>query len=1178
MIIDSKIKKAIESNNLIAFVGSGCSAKFGLPNWKNLVLDIIKEVDKKEYDVFAPVLDIDAMSPIEVLEKLKPEHNLIKKYIKDNYKIKESEDFTLHKKIFDLTKGVITTNFDNSFEIALNKTVDPSIFTSSFNISEIDKDGKPYIFKLHGTYSEPDNCVLFKEDYNNLYINKKSAAREKLKSLFTNKVILFIGFSFSDIEINHIFENLDKAFGNNNKHFILTTNPDEFKYFDFLNPIGLSSYDEIDVYIDKCLNYKKDFDKIENKVESDTFKNNKSIENKIALLTPNPIDLDFKDELNKVISNFNNIDLTFYKGTLNVETLLSLEDFDLIIIISKVFKKQIYIEDENLKSYLMSIDEICYSIPNPEIPVVFITNEEVQKTIDYNTVLISTFKNALIKKFVYKAFRLGKLDFLEENIWVNIKNLFDNEVKAGKAKFKSIYGSSRSLSIGMKSLTNVIGRVEEQSSLVNRIKNATKSHRLLNIKASGGTGKTTLIKKIAYELYNRGYYREGVTFKSCESIKSYGAFEELLIEGFQLANIIDFKEYLSENFHHEKIDLLIILDNFETVVNSLDEQEYKCVLDLLKFTTDFATILITSRDRISVNDDFEDVYSLTPLITEDALTLFQISYGEVKDPIELRILRTEILEDLLNNNPLAIKLVTNSSIKFKKIFQLKEQLTTHFFESTNSDYSKVFENDADLNIERKKSIYQSINYSYSTLNHKEKIGLEILSLFPDGISLSDFKKCFKNQKSVNHINENHLRALKDKSLIEDYNGTLQLQPIIRRFAEFQFSNRSVEVKQDFCTDAYSYNCFLLDVLELIEKKRGFSESIKIFNLYKNNMINVLYYIPDIKVDKDTSVPEKKYLLNYIYSVEDFFINEQILNKYVQKLIDLNSYFSDLPNANILLDVMRYVKQYFYSEFDNSYSFLNKLFSVEEMENRDFSNEDYLETRYKNLIANIHGMEGYTLQRVKSLINNDFQFSTFIDANFFYLGIPDNISRDRGGFYKFEYDLMEGNLDESKLEDIIDSLFMDEHLEIVQCTYTLSKVKNLKRRVIQKLVVTNPYTKGLKELMFAFVSNNNQDKVKHFENAIKSLFHIKYYYLEALYYYCLYLKETDFKKFKIKLKEGLIMSAKFHYQYLLHLFTTINSEIRVTYDFSYSFYPIEGLEPYVIKHNEFWKNEYEKIDS
>jgi hypothetical protein len=1175
MDIPKQIKTAIEQNKLIIFSGAGLSKRFNLPDWKKLVKDVINEIDIEALRAYIPLLDLGdvGLSPIEVLEKLKNEHNTIRKYIRDHFKI-EKGDLTLHKNIIDLSGQIVTTNYDDSFEKASDFQINSANYTSEFNVSEISKDGRPFIFKLHGSYNEADKCILFNEDYERLYSND-SAAKEKLKSIFIEKTILFVGFSFSDPDINLIFDNLDKVFKNNNKHFILTKEPKEFKKFHFISPIEITNHDQIEIFIGECLKYKKDYLASKDTLKAEKIHKEPNLEYtpKIAILYPKPLDIDFKDNLSKVVSSFDSLNAHFHLGSLNQRTLTKIEDYDLLIIVSKVFKSKLYVEDDNLKSSLFTPEEICSHITNDQVPVVFITNEKIVPVTSYPSIYIESSRSTILNRFIYKALKNGETDFNDEEIFVSINN-WNLKIEKGKACFSSIYNNNRDLSIGRKALTSVVGRIEEQAALASRLISILSSNKLLNIKASGGTGKTTLVKKIAYELYNRGYYTAGVTFKSCESIKTYSHFEETLIEGFNLNNILEFKQYLIENYSNSKIDCLIILDNFETVVNKLQKKDLEKAIELLKFSTDYANIVVTSRERIAPSEDFEDVFSLTSMITDDALILFQENYGEITDEKELRILRTDILEDLLNNNPLAIKLVTKSRTRFGHISELKQQIKDNFFESTNEDYTLVFKDTTDLNIERTKSIYQSINYSYTTLNSREKIGFELLSLFPDGISLSNFKKCFEKSVSSNRISDRELRTLKDKSLLEDYNGTLQLQPIIRRFAEWQFSKRSPETKQRFCTDAYRFNCYVLNVIRLIEKKKNTSEALKLYVHYKNNLLNVLSYIQDIDLDEDDNVKKKKYLLNYIYEVEDYFINEKQIEEFNLKVRLLNDFFSDVPNAQTLIEVLLYSKQYYHKDFDEPYKKMSKLLSVQQMEERNFDSEDYIETRYNGIISTVHSMEGFTLQRLKTAISN--KETSYLDCHIFYLGIPDNISRQKDGFYFFEYEFMLNRLNVQQLETYIDSLYLEEHLEIMQCTYILSKIKPIEKKTIQKLVVTNPYTRGLKELMYAFNAISHPEKISHFEAAISNLYHIKYYYLEALYYYCKFLKKEHKDTYEKKLEEGVSLSEKYRYQYMNYLFKNIDGE-TVQYNFTYDYYELPELEHFIQSHNKSWEKYFKEND-
>lgn len=1167
MNINSDLKEAIINNKVIVFAGSGMSKNFGLPDWNKMVIETIKIINKPDLNPFIQLLEKGTtISAIDVLEFLKSDEKKVRSFIKDNFRVDAKGDFSLHKKLLQLTEGkIITTNYDNSFELASNHEILPTNPTSKYNINEVSKGNTPFVLKLHGSYSEPDNCIVFKDDYVKLYSQENDqAAPEKLKALFSEYVFLFMGFSFSDPDINMIFAKLDKVFGGYNKHFIVTSEPEKFKAYSFLEAVEIENYTKIQSVIDELLQYKNEnkITKTSNLLPVD--KNEIIVKNKkIAVLSPNPIDLNFTAEIKNVLHHVENIKANFFLGTLNIKTLQIIEDYDLLIIVSKVFKDKIYIEDDNLKSNLISLKDLCDNVTNDQVPILLITNDKIDINLNYSIVNISNFKNDVIKRFLFKI-KKKQFEFDDENIKSNSILWKEIEIENGIALRVSIYENNKDLEIGKKCLTDVIGRIEEQSNIASRLISIKESNRLLNVKASGGIGKTTLTKKIAYELYNRGYYKQGVNFKSCENIKTLEDFEELIIEGFNFANIRNFREHLIQNYSNNKIDLLLILDNFETVVNNLNGLDFEKVLELLKFSTDYGNIVITSRERICA-DDFEDVFTLTPMITDDAVVLFQKYYQKkIDDKNELKILRNEILEELLDNNPLAIKLVTTSRTPYKFVSELRDQIKEHFFECINEEYSDVFKNNADLNIERAKSIFQSINYSYASLNTRERLAFELLSLFPDGIELNNFKKCFARGKSSNNISDTELKKLENKSLLENYNGVLQLQPIIRRFAEFQFNKRK-ENRQKYYKDAFNYNEFILEILGLISLNRSFSTGIKTFNNFKNNLLKVLDYMPCIETASDDLIA-KEYFLKYIYDLDSFLSTEKNVLVFQKKTNELSDFFKEIDNGEKLIKVLTIWQTYYIKEFDDSYQILSSFFSVEDMDNRTIKDEKKIETLWKDLISPIHSMEGHTLKHVKSIIVNK-NYEKAIISHFYYLGIIGNIQKKEDDpFYYFEYNLRNNKLNVQELENHIDNLFMEEHLQIMQCTYILSKVKPLSKKTINKLVVTNPYTNGLKNLMFAFNSTNTDEKREYFEIALDNLYHIKYYYLEALFYYCMFLKEIDTISYEVKLSEGLRLSREFRYQFLDYLFSNIDN-VTNSYIFNYNYYGLEGIEEFVNESND-----------
>ena len=192
------IRKAMNNNKLVIFVGSGVSANSGLPSWEDLVEEFRKGIGIKENDLS----DDDFLKIPQYyynLRKEKEYYELINEVFNVN-----ADPNILHDLIFQFNpNNIITTNYDELIE---EKAKEKGLF---YDVISRDKD-LPYtqndkmIIKMHGDLKY-NNIVLKEEDYLSYSSNFK-LIENYIKSLLSSNVVLFIGYSLNDINMKIIFQ------------------------------------------------------------------------------------------------------------------------------------------------------------------------------------------------------------------------------------------------------------------------------------------------------------------------------------------------------------------------------------------------------------------------------------------------------------------------------------------------------------------------------------------------------------------------------------------------------------------------------------------------------------------------------------------------------------------------------------------------------------------------------------------------------------------------------------------------------------------------------------------------------------------------------------------------------------------------------------------------------------
>ena len=267
--IPSELKKAIEADDLVLFIGAGLSWDLkntdneSLEGWGKMVKSITSHLITEGYITDELKQICDVLEPIEtlkILEKKGISKREIGGFVKHYFTLRGGNDFSFHKKLFSLSTKIITTNYDKAFEKAIPGLQEIKAYKGKdYELNRVKKDSV-FLFKLHGCIDGIDSMVLFPSDYDSLYDDKGREAEHALHTLrilISNKTFLFIGTGLGDPQINGIFKEINRIQGiYDQKHYIITDKPLEDS-LNFLTSIKVASYTEIPEVIDQLLEIKQ---------------------------------------------------------------------------------------------------------------------------------------------------------------------------------------------------------------------------------------------------------------------------------------------------------------------------------------------------------------------------------------------------------------------------------------------------------------------------------------------------------------------------------------------------------------------------------------------------------------------------------------------------------------------------------------------------------------------------------------------------------------------------------------------------------------------------------------------------------------------------------------------------------------------------------------------------------
>lgn len=248
----------------VLFIGSGISRRYlyGFPDWSGLLKDSFKVVNPDPYyysryvekfkregcSVFeintrlASIIENDfnaafyerkvkirignAKNPKWVEQGVSPYKMFLVSYFKrlkinsDPVLLKEIEAFRLLK---NKILAVITTNYDTFIESEIFRD-DYRVFCRQNELFSADSYNIAEIYKIHGSILDAKSIVITEKDYADFNSSRKLIIA-KMLTLFAEAPIVFLGYSFTDENIQHIIEDFlgcltSKELSTISSHFI----------------------------------------------------------------------------------------------------------------------------------------------------------------------------------------------------------------------------------------------------------------------------------------------------------------------------------------------------------------------------------------------------------------------------------------------------------------------------------------------------------------------------------------------------------------------------------------------------------------------------------------------------------------------------------------------------------------------------------------------------------------------------------------------------------------------------------------------------------------------------------------------------------------------------------------------------------------------------------------------
>lgn len=206
--------KDLEAGNAAVFAGAGMSKGSGYVDWPELLRDIASElgldVDREH--------DLISLAQFHV-NQLKGPAKLARRIVEEFSH--QAESSTTHEILARLPiRTYWTTNYDTLIEDGLKaayKVTDVKHQVDQLNTTRPKRD--VVIYKMHGDVHHANTAILYKEQYEQYYQSHAPFVTALMGDL-VSKTFLFIGFSFTDPNLDYVLSRLHTSTKRNHYCFM----------------------------------------------------------------------------------------------------------------------------------------------------------------------------------------------------------------------------------------------------------------------------------------------------------------------------------------------------------------------------------------------------------------------------------------------------------------------------------------------------------------------------------------------------------------------------------------------------------------------------------------------------------------------------------------------------------------------------------------------------------------------------------------------------------------------------------------------------------------------------------------------------------------------------------------------------------------------------------------------